>query len=117
MLRLIFLLLTNLCTIMRRNLFLELLTAVAEFLLRWSYPVLIGVLMKMYVTLVGALFGLIIGWFAGDVMLAMFAKLGIVGFSMMQIGAFLGFVGSFFGSTMNLNDFRTQKPKEPAGFK
>ena len=47
-------------------------------------------------TVVGALVGLVVGWLFGGTILSFFAALGITGFKMWQIGASLGFAGSFF---------------------
>lgn len=47
-------------------------------------------------TLLGAISGWVVGLVFGETILAIFAKIGITGFTMFQIGAFLGFVGSFF---------------------
>ena len=49
--------------------------------------------------LLGAGVGWVVGWFFSDTILGIFAALGVKGFAMWQMGAFLGFVGSFFRST------------------
>jgi len=49
--------------------------------------------------LIGALCGFIVGLIFGPTILGIFAAIGITGFKMWQIGAFLGFVGGFFRST------------------
>ena len=67
-------------------------------------------IMKIIYVFVGIIFGWIIGWFFGETILGIFAEIGIIGFSMWQIGAFLGFVGSFFGSN---NYYHPQKKDEP----
>jgi len=64
--------------------------------LRWF---LFFFLATLLTTLIGALTGLIAGWLLGKTFLAILATLGIEGFKMWQIGAFLGFVGSFFRTT------------------
>lgn len=50
--------------------------------------------------LVGTIFGAIGGWVVGiffsETILGILAQLGVSGVSMWQLGAFLGFVGSFF---------------------
>lgn len=58
---------------------------------------------KLIFVLVGALFGWITGLFFGNTILGILADFDISGYSMWQIGAFLGFVGSFFGTTTNFN--------------
>ena len=60
-------------------------------------------LTKLMCTFVGALTGLVIGWFFGTTILGILAQIGITGYSMWQIGAFLGFIGSFFGHTQVIN--------------
>lgn len=52
-------------------------------------------------TLVGALTGWIVGWFFGGTLLKFFAAFGLTGLKMWQIGATLGFVGSFFQSHLS----------------
>ena len=46
--------------------------------------------------LLGAYLGWFIGLFFGKAIIGIFAQIGISGFSMWQIGAFLGFVSCFF---------------------
>lgn len=94
---------------MRMRDFWDLLSALIGLIASWMVPLLWFVAIKIFVTIAGALFGWIIGWFIGSTVLGILAQLGITGFSMWQIGAFLGFVGSFFGSTLNFNDFRSFK--------
>ena len=89
--------------------FWDLLFAFLGMIASWMGPLLWFVAIKFLMTIAGALFGWIIGWFIGSTVLEILAQLGITGFSMWQIGAFLGFVGSFFGSTLNFNDFRSFK--------
>ena len=60
-------------------------------------------LTKIVYVFVGLIFGWFIGLFFESTILGIFAQIGITGFSMWQIGAFLGFVGSFFGSTTYFN--------------
>ena len=54
-------------------------------------------------TIIGAFTGWVVGLFFGKPILAILAAIGIEGFTMLQIGAFLGFVGSFFRS-VNIHD-------------
>lgn len=60
---------------------------------------------------VGAFLGWFVGLFFGDAILGIFAQIGISGFSMWQIGAFLGFVCGFFRKLITFNDFRNNKTK------
>lgn len=50
-------------------------------------------------TLFGAFSGWLIGLFFENTIIGILASLGITGFKMWQIGAFLGFVSGFFKST------------------
>ncbi len=61
----------------------------------------VGLLMLLPLlgTLAGLITGWIVGWFFPQTMLGIFAALGITGFKMWQIGAFMGFFGGFFRST------------------
>ena len=52
-------------------------------------------------TVFGALGGWVVGLFFSETMLGIFAALGIKGFAMWQIGAFLGFVGAFFKTNVS----------------
>ena len=55
-------------------------------------------------TLIGALIGWIVGWFFSQPILNFFAAIGIEGFSMVELGTVLGFVGGFFrGNAVNYN--------------
>ena len=60
-------------------------------------------------TIIGAFTGWVVGIFFAKPILAILSAIGIEGFKMWQIGAFLGFVGSFFRST-NVNDYRHANP-------
>lgn len=55
----------------------------------------------------------LVSWFAGlfigDTVLAFFAQLGVTDLSMAQIGAVLGFVGSFFYTPIRFTDLRGKK--------
>ena len=55
-------------------------------------------LMIILSTLMGAVCGLIVGLFFGDTILGIAGQIGIHHVTMWQLGAFLGFVGSFFRS-------------------
>lgn len=54
-------------------------------------------------TVMGAFTGWVVGLFFGKTILAILSAAGIAGFKMWQIGALLGFIGSFFRS-VNIND-------------
>lgn len=66
-----------------------------------SLALIVGILLLLPLlgTLAGLIVGWIVGWFFSQTMLGIFAALGITGFKMWQIGAFLGFVGGFFRAT------------------
>lgn len=55
-------------------------------------------------TLMGAFTGWVVGLFFGKTILGILASIGITGFKMWQIGAFLGFVGAFFKSNQTKKD-------------
>ena len=51
-------------------------------------------------TLVGAIAGWTVGLFFGDIVLKTLACFGASGFTMLELGATLGFVGGFFSNRM-----------------
>ena len=51
---------------------------------------------------IGALTGWLVGLLFGQTILGILEEIGITGFSMWQIGAFLGFISSFFVSSKSL---------------
>lgn len=59
-----------------------------------------GVLVFLGITLLMPVLGAVVGWSVGllfgETILGIFAAMGITGFKMWQIGAFLGFVSGFF---------------------
>jgi len=61
---------------------------------------LLGVLLG---TLVGIVVGWVVGWFFTPTILGIFAALGVEGFAMWQIGAFMGFVGGFLKTSVTTN--------------
>lgn len=89
----------------------QLLEIIFQHALLWLWLLLF----KFVYVLMGMIFGLIIGWFFGGIILGILAEIGITGYAMWQIGAFLGFVGSFFGGTTNFNNFtkQNQQPDRP----
>ena len=62
---------------------------------------LLIVVVVLLSTLVGAFVGWLVGLFFDETILGIFACLGITGFKMWQIGAFLGFVSGFFRSSIS----------------
>ena len=60
----------------------------------------IAILAALLGVLSGAFVGWVVGWFFADTILGFFAALGITSFKMWQVGAVLGFVGSFFKSSV-----------------
>jgi hypothetical protein len=72
----------------------ELILACLSLVLALFLGPLIGIL-------TGAFVGWVVGWFFSETILGILYFLGIAGFSMWQVGAFLGFVGSFFRTYSN----------------
>ena len=64
-----------------------------------------GVFFICLTTISGIVVGWVVGWFFSETILGIFAALGIKGFAMWQIGAWLGFISGFF------RFFRTVKTK------
>lgn len=58
--------------------------------------VLTAVVSPIFGALYGAFVGWVVGWAFSDPILGIAAQLGIHGFSMLQLGLFLGFVSGFF---------------------
>ena len=56
------------------------------------------ILMIIASTLFGAFLGWVVGWFFSEPILNFFAAFGVEGLSMWELGACLGFIGSFFKS-------------------
>ena len=79
--------------------FIIIITNFIRVICMWFFYAIFGVL-------IGVISGWFVGLFFGDTILAIFAAIGIKGFAMWQIGAFLGFVSSFFRMTTVYN-----KPK------
>ena len=70
----------------------------------WPIVVLfISVASTFLSTLVGAICGWCVGLFFGDSILLVFKSCGITGVSMWPLGAFLGFVISFFRSSVSFD--------------
>ena len=76
--------------------FFEFLTKQAAL---WGWVLLV----KFIYVLIGIIFGWVVGLVLGGTILGILAQIGITGFSMWQIGAFLGFIGSFLGSSNNFH--------------
>ena len=68
------------------------------------------VITPMLLCIVAVFFGAFLGWFIGlffgETIIGIFAQIGIVGFSMWQIGAFLGFISCFFKNMITYNTKR-----------
>jgi len=68
--------------------------------------VLLGIFVLFIMAIGGAVLGAFSGWcvglFYGDAILNIVSQLGITNTTMPQLGAALGFVGSFFRSTVNM---------------
>ncbi len=47
-------------------------------------------------TMFGAVSGWIMGWFFSETILNIFAAFGVKGFTMWEVGAFLGFISGYF---------------------
>jgi len=87
------------------ELFSQLLGIICQHAILWLWVLVT----KFVYVLIGVVFGWVTGWFFGGIILSILADIGITGYEMWQIGAFLGFVGSFFGSTTNFNNTIKQK--------
>ena len=57
---------------------------------------LFGIFFICLTTISGLIVGWVVGWFFTETILGIFAALGIKGFAMWQVGAWLGFVSGFF---------------------
>ena len=55
-------------------------------------------------TVCGGISGWIVGWFFGDTILGILAQIGISNVSMFQVGAFLGFIASFFSKSLKIKN-------------
>lgn len=64
-------------------------------------------IMMVVSTLIGLITGWLVGLFFGDTILTFLACLGIKGLKMWQIGASLGFIGSFFRN-VSLNNHNSK---------
>ncbi len=71
------------------NILLKVLGGFAFFCILLFVVVLLG-------TLLGWFAGWVVGLFFSDMLLPIFAAIGLKGFTLAHIGAFLGFVGGFF---------------------
>ena len=86
-----------------------------EVIVRLLQAVLMFFITVVVSTLIGAISGWTVGLFFGDTILAVLATIGISGFTMWQIGAFLGFVASFFRPLFNYNKnvIERKNPENP----
>ena len=68
----------------------------------WLF-VVIPLLLVVANVLIGAISGWAVGLFFGDTILGILSQIGIYGFSMWQVGAFMGFVAGFFTKLISFN--------------
>ena len=61
---------------------------------------------------IGAVSGWIVGLFFGNTILGILDQIGINGFSMWQIGAFLGFISGFFRKMISFNNNKSTPQKQ-----
>ena len=62
----------------------------------------------------GGVMGWFIGLFFGNSILGILAEIGITGYSMFQIGIFMGFFSAFFNRMITLSDNRKKFPQGQA---
>ena len=74
----------------------------------WMF-VIIPLCLMVANVFVGALSGWFIGLFFGNAILNVLDKIGVCDVSMWQLGAFIGFVSSFFKHLITFNDKRKSK--------
>ena len=67
----------------------------------------IPLLLVLLHVILSAIFSWVIGLFFGEAILGILAQIGISGYSMWQIGAFIGFVASFFSKYITYDVKRT----------
>ena len=60
---------------------------------------------------IGAVSGWIVGLFFGNAILGILSQIGVSGFSMWQIGAFLGFISGFFRKMISFNNNKSTPKK------
>ena len=90
---------------------IELFAAIIQIVVSWFWTLGITFGIRLLIIVFSGVFGWIIGWFFSETFLSILAQLGITGFSMWQIGAFLGFVGSFFSPIVRYNNQKVQQPE------
>lgn len=95
------------------NALFQLLGVMIQLIVSWLYSSCLTFGLRLLTVVFSGIFGWIVGWFFGETFLAILAQIGITGFSMWQIGAFLGFVGSFFTPIVNLSNNQHEKSKTP----
>ena len=76
-------------------------------ILRWIVNFVLAIISA---TLMGEFVGLVVVWFFGGPILDILAPMGLIGFKMWEIGAFLGFVGGFFKPQITNFSITQQKP-------
>lgn len=75
---------------------IELLIVFIQVAVSWVYTSCLTFGMRFLIVILSGIFGWIVGLLFGETILAILAQLGITGFSMAQIGIFLGFICCFF---------------------
>lgn len=76
---------------------------------------LMFVVMPLFLMVLNVLFGAISGWliglFFGNTIIGVLDCVGISGFSMWEIGAFMGFIAGFFRKMITFNSNKVLKSK------
>ena len=80
-----------------------------------TFLMFVGMPLALFVlnVFIGAVSGWIVGLFFGNTILGILEQIGINGFSMWQIGAFLGFISGFFRKMISFNNKSNPKKQEP----
>lgn len=93
------------------NALIQLMGTLIQLVLPWFYSSCLTFGLRLLTVVFSGIFGWIVGWFFGETFLAIFAQIGITGFSMWQIGAFLGFIGSFLSPIVQQQNKQYEKSK------
>ena len=92
---------------------IEFIAAMTQFFVSWLWTGCLTFGLRLLTVVFSGIFGWIVGWFFGETCLAILAQIGITGFSMWQIGIFLGFIGSFFSPIVKQSNNTYEKSKTP----